>query len=264
VFERFTDKARQVVVLAQEEAKSLDHNYIGTEHLLLGLLRLPDSIAAKAIESAGLTLEAARAQVEEIIGRGSGNTPGAHIPFTPRAKKILELSLRESLEQRKNYIGTDHVLLALIREGEGVGALILARVAAASALRQRVIEMARGTEPADPGDTRRTAYATDRPLPTESFVNLRIPAATVIDFRRVVASIELRLANIQRHLGIPAEEQEPVAAPQPGALRDFRRLLTSIQRGITNIEHHLGIPTEDHEPAPPEPTDPPETPPMAD
>src|SRR3712207_9278810 len=121
MFERFTDRARRVVVLAQEEARLLNHNYIGTEHILLGLIHEGEGVAAKALESLGISLEAVRSQVEEIIGQG-GSSPSGHIPFTPRAKKVLELSLREALQLGHNYIGTEHILLGLIREGEGVAA----------------------------------------------------------------------------------------------------------------------------------------------
>src|SRR5262245_41751206 len=118
MFERFTDRARRVVVLAQEEARLLMHNYIGTEHLLLGLIHEGEGVAAKALDALGIELTEVRSRVEEIIGRGS-ETPSVHIPFTPRSKKVLELSLREALELGHNYIGTEHILLGLIREGEG-------------------------------------------------------------------------------------------------------------------------------------------------
>ena len=129
MFERFTDRARRVVVLAQEEARLLNHNYIGTEHILLGLIHEGEGVAAKALESLGISLEAVRAQVEEIIGHG-GQAPSGHIPFTPRAKKVLELSLREALQLGHNYIGTEHILLGLIREGEGVAAQVLVKLGA--------------------------------------------------------------------------------------------------------------------------------------
>jgi ATP-dependent Clp protease ATP-binding subunit ClpC len=127
MFERFTDRARRVVVLAQEEARRLNHNYIGTEHILLGLLSEGEGVAAKALEELGIGLDAIRQQVVEIIGRGA-QFPGGHIPFTPRAKKVLELSLRESLQLGHEYIGTEHILLGLIREGEGVAAQVLTRL----------------------------------------------------------------------------------------------------------------------------------------
>ena len=144
VFERFTDRARRVVVLAQEEARLLNHNYIGTEHILLGLIHEGEGDAAKALESLGISLEAVRSQVEEIIGQG-GSSPSGHIPFTPRAKKVLELSLREALQLGHNYIGTEHILLGLIREGEGVAAQVLVKLGAdLSRVRQQVIQLLSG------------------------------------------------------------------------------------------------------------------------
>ena len=144
MFERFTDRARRVVVLAQEEARLLNHNYIGTEHILLGLIHEGEGVAAKALESLGISLEAVRAQVEEIIGHG-GTAPSGHIPFTPRAKKVLELSLREALQLGHNYIGTEHILLGLIREGEGVAAQVLVKLGAdLSRVRQQVIQLLSG------------------------------------------------------------------------------------------------------------------------
>src|SRR6266542_4358394 len=144
MFERFTDRARRVVVLAQEEARMLNHNYIGTEHILLGLIHEGEGVAAKAVESLGISLEAVRQQVEQIIGHG-GQKPSGHIPFTPRAKKVLELSLREALQLGHNYIGTEHVLLGLIREGEGVAAQVLNELGAElPRVRQQVIEILAG------------------------------------------------------------------------------------------------------------------------
>mgnify|MGYP002008200501 FL=1 len=144
LFERFTDRARRVVVLAQEEARLLNHNYIGTEHILLGLIHEGEGVAAKALESLGISLQAVRDQVEEIIGQG-GSSPSGHIPFTPRAKKVLELSLREALQLGHNYIGTEHILLGLIREGEGVAAQVLTKLGAdLSRVRQQVIQLLSG------------------------------------------------------------------------------------------------------------------------
>jgi ATP-dependent Clp protease ATP-binding subunit ClpC len=144
VFERFTDRARRVVVLAQEEARMLNHNYIGTEHILLGLIHEGEGVAAKALESLGISLEAVRSQVEEIIGQGQA-APTGHIPFTPRAKKVLELSLREALQLGHNYIGTEHILLGLIREGEGVAAQVLQKLGAdLNRVRQTVIQLLSG------------------------------------------------------------------------------------------------------------------------
>ena len=144
MFERFTDRARRVVVLAQEEARLLNHSYIGTEHILLGLIHEGEGVAAKALESLGISLEAVRNQVQDIIGQG-GSSPSGHIPFTPRAKKVLELSLREALQLGHNYIGTEHILLGLIREGEGVAAQVLVKLGAdLSRVRQQVIQLLSG------------------------------------------------------------------------------------------------------------------------
>jgi ATP-dependent Clp protease ATP-binding subunit ClpC len=144
MFERFTDRARRVVVLAQEEARMLNHNYIGTEHILLGLIHEGEGVAAKALESLGIALEGVRAQVEEIIGQGQ-QSPSGHIPFTPRAKKVLELSLREALQLGHNYIGTEHILLGLIREGEGVAAQVLVKLGAdLNRVRQQVLQLLSG------------------------------------------------------------------------------------------------------------------------
>ncbi|HET9173382.1 MAG TPA: Clp protease N-terminal domain-containing protein [Actinospica sp.] len=127
MFERFTDQARRVVVLAQEEARLLHHNYLGTEHLLLGVIRERDGLAARALADLGVSLEAVRDEVLVIIGRGE-RTPTGHIPFTPRAKKVLELTLREALQLGTDYIGTEHLLLGLIREGQGVAAQVLTKL----------------------------------------------------------------------------------------------------------------------------------------
>jgi ATP-dependent Clp protease ATP-binding subunit ClpA len=146
MFERFTDRARRVVVLAQEEARRLDHNYIGTEHILLGLIRESEGVAAKALESLGISLEAVRQQVEEIIGQGQ-QAPAAHIPFTPRAKKVLDLSKREALRLGHHYIGTEHILLGILREGEGVAPQVLVSLGAdLNQVRQQVIGVLHGHE----------------------------------------------------------------------------------------------------------------------
>ena len=144
MFERFTDRARRVVVLAQEEARMLNHNYIGTEHILLGLIHEGEGVAAKALEAMDISLESVREQVEEIIGQGT-QAPSGHIPFTPRAKKVLEYSLREALQLGHNYIGTEHILLGLIREGEGVAAQVLTNLGAdLPRVRQQVIQLLNG------------------------------------------------------------------------------------------------------------------------
>jgi ATP-dependent Clp protease ATP-binding subunit ClpC len=151
MFERFTDRARRVVVLAQEEARMLNHNYIGTEHILLGLIHEGEGVAAKALDSLNISLDAVRQQVEEIIGQGQA-APTGHIPFTPRAKKVLELSLREALQLGHNYIGTEHILLGLIREGEGVAAQVLEMLGAdLEGIRGSVLELLEGYVAPEPG-----------------------------------------------------------------------------------------------------------------
>jgi ATP-dependent Clp protease ATP-binding subunit ClpA len=149
MFERFTDRARRVMVLAQEEARLLDHNYIGTEHLLLGLIHEGEGVAAQALESLSVSLPAVRQQVEEIIGRGQ-QTPSGRIPFTPRAKKVLELSRREALAMGHNYVGTEHILLGLLREGDGVAAQVLVLMGAdLNRVRQQVIRILSGHQDQD-------------------------------------------------------------------------------------------------------------------
>ncbi|MBB2945726.1 ATP-dependent Clp protease ATP-binding subunit ClpC [Actinoplanes lutulentus] len=167
MFERFTDRARRVVVLAQEEARMLNHNYIGTEHILLGLIHEGEGVAAKALESLGISLEGVRQQVEEIIGQGQ-QAPSGHIPFTPRAKKVLELSLREALQLGHNYIGTEHILLGLIREGEGVAAQVLVKLGAdLNRVRQQVIQLLSGYQGKEPAAA---GAATGEAAPSTSLV----------------------------------------------------------------------------------------------
>ncbi len=157
MFERFTDRARRVVVLAQEEARMLNHSYIGTEHILLGLIHEGDGVAAKALQSLDVSLGAVREQVREIIGQGQ-QAPSGHIPFTPRAKKVLELSLREALQLGHNYIGTEHILLGLIREGEGVAAQVLVQLGAdLNRVRQTVIQLLSGYQGSGEGEGKETA-----------------------------------------------------------------------------------------------------------
>jgi len=149
MFERFTDRARRVVVLAQEEARMLNHDYIGTEHILLGILREGDGYAARALESLGISLDAVRQQVEEIIGQGQ-QAPSGPVPFTPRAKKVLELSLRESVQFGHNCIGPEHILLGILREGDGVAAQVLVALGAdLNRVRQQVIQLVHGYQGQD-------------------------------------------------------------------------------------------------------------------
>jgi len=186
MFERFTDRARQVVVLAQQEARMLDHNYIGTEHILLGLIHEGEGVAAKALDSLGISLDAVRQQVEEIIGRGQ-QAPAGHIPFTPRAKKVLELSLREALQLGHDYIGTEHILLGLIREGGGVADQILVKLGAdLNRVRQQVIQLLHGHQAKEPVSARSTAGEL-RLLPA---VKARLEA------------VEGRLAAVEQQVGI--------------------------------------------------------------
>ena len=163
MFERFTDRARRVVVLAQEEARMLNHDYVGTEHILLGLIREGEGVAARALESLGISREAVRRQVEEIIGQGQ-QAPSGQIPFTPRAKKVLELSLREALQLGHNYVGTEHILLGLIREGEGVAAQVLVKLGTdLTRVRLQVNQLLhgdQGKEPAAAGPPSQTAPST--------------------------------------------------------------------------------------------------------
>jgi ATP-dependent Clp protease ATP-binding subunit ClpC len=206
MFERFTERARRVVVLAQEESQRLSHNYIGSEHLLLGLLAEQEGVAARALESLNVTLTAAREQVEEIIGPGQ-QAPHGHIPFTPRAKKILELALREALTMGSEVINTEHLLLGLIDEGDGVGAQILQRLGAtAQAVREAVARLItaepEAAEVTGPGSEPRAVSVT-RP------VRLRVDALTEVT--DLLASIDRRLSAIERHLGIDAGREEPPA-----------------------------------------------------
>jgi len=190
MLERFTDRARRVVKLAEEEARRLGHNYIGTEHILLGLIREGEGVAAKALESLGISLDAVRQQVEEIIGRGQ-QAPFDVIPFTPRSKKVLELSLRESQQLGHNYIGTEHILLGLIREGDGVAAQVLVKLGAdLNRVRQQVIQLISGQQP-QPGRLapREGAPATE--------VQARLDA---IEARLTV--IEVLLAAVEQRVGI--------------------------------------------------------------
>jgi ATP-dependent Clp protease ATP-binding subunit ClpA len=190
MFERFTNQARRVVVLAQEESRKLNHNYIGTEHLVLGLLHEGRGTGARALESLDITLEAARGEVETRIGRGNQEQSG-HIPFTPRAKKALELSLRESLALGQSYIGTGHLLLGLIRKGDGVGVEILVGLGAdLNVLRARVIEL-------QSDDTEEGAESGPRVrIATARTERLSGPVQGLLD------SIDARLTTIERHLGI--------------------------------------------------------------
>ena len=230
MFERFTEPSRRVVVLAQEEARMLDHNYIGTEHILLGLIHEREGVAARAIASLGLTLEMARDQVRDLIGAGR-QTPTGHIPFTPPAKTVLELSLREALALKKDYIDTEHILLGLVREGHGVGSQILGTAAPLPTVREKVLLLA-ATEASEPGPDEQLAVDWLAGRPQAGGAGLRLPPQGVVrvggqvvrEFRETLASIgetlaalDQRLTGIERHLGITAQKPEEAAAEPGGA-----------------------------------------------
>jgi ATP-dependent Clp protease ATP-binding subunit ClpC len=207
MFERFTDRARSVVVLAQEESRLLGHNHIGTEHLLLGLLAEREGVAARALESLGVTLDAARQLVREIVGPGSEAARG-HIPFTPRAKKILELSLREALSLGSEVISTEHLLLGLIDEGDGVGAQILERLGAQNTkVRKAVIGLA-SAEPEPEAEAAEPEAEVVRSFGR----NMRIRIEALAEVKDLLTNIDRRLSAIERHLGIAEGPEEPPAA----------------------------------------------------
>jgi ATP-dependent Clp protease ATP-binding subunit ClpC len=232
MFERFTDRARRAIVLAQEEAAGLDHNYIGTEHLLLGLLRGPDTSAARVLESAGITLDAARQEVVEIIGRGQ-MAPSGHIPFTPRAKKVLELSLRESAALGHGHIGTGHLLLGLIREGDGVAVVVLNRLGAElDQLKERVVkgmpadpERETGPEPASQAAAAAAARASMRP---------GLVGSTLTRIEARLDAIEARLDAIEARLGlvlpVPDEPLEDTGPEEAIRLRAEAERLRAVLR----------------------------------
>jgi Clp amino terminal domain, pathogenicity island component len=195
MFERFTDRARRAVTLAQEEAKRLNHNFIGTEHILLGLVHEGEGIAAKALESLGIRLDAVRQQVEEIVGRGQ-QVPPERIPITPRTKKVLELSLRESKQLGHSYIGTEHILLGLIREGDGVAAKVLVKLGAdLNLVRQQVIQLLHG-------------YQAEEPVPAASaerelmLLDTRKTRLGAIEAR--LDTIDVQLTAVEQRVGIRA------------------------------------------------------------
>ena len=231
MFERFTDRARRVVVVAQDESRSLGHDYIGTEHILLGLIREGEGVAAQALASLGVSLEAARQQVEEIAGRGSRQVPG-HIPFTPRAKKALELSLREAMHLGRNYIGTEHILLGLIREGEnegegegeGVAVQVLTRLGAdPDRTRQQVIRLLHGPPAAE------TVAEYTRPFRQAG------PPGGMDAIRDRLDTIAGQLAAIVTRLGIggqawPAGSRQRPPGDAAGAELDrLRRVIDNLQ-----------------------------------
>ena len=193
MFERFTERARQVVVLAQGEAQALRHNYIGTEHLLLGLLREEEGLAARVLEGLDISLDEARTQVERVVGRGDEDVRPGMIPFTPRAKKVLELSLREAMSLGHNYIGTEHVLLGLVRENEGVAAQILRDFDAdAQTIRNGVLRKLAGPAPGKP----------EPDLPAPAHMDVMTATGRIDESRSVHLLFAIALAAVGFPLGL--------------------------------------------------------------
>ena len=223
MFEKFTDRARRVVVLAQEEARLLRHDYIGTEHLLLGLIHEGAAVAARALESLEITLDAVRAEVEEIIGAGS-SAPQGHIPFTPRAKKVLELSLREAQSLGHEYIRPEHILLGLLREGEGVAVQVLVRLGTdLNRVRQRVIQLMRAedSEPEGGGPD-------SEPRPPLARYRAPLEILTRLDgIESRLNGIESWLKELELSVGTRTGRSDP---PDPPAAADSSGLSDEIER----------------------------------
>jgi hypothetical protein len=233
MFERFTDRARRAVALAQEEAKRLNHNYIGTEHILLGLIHEGEGVAAKALESLGISLDAVRQQVEEIIGQGQ-QPPSEHVPFTPRAKKVLELSLRESKQLGHSYIGTEHILLGLIREGDGVAAQVLVKLGAdLNRVRQQVIQLLHGYQGEEPRLARRPPEEGEPVAEVQARLDVIEARLTGIDF--LLVAVEQRVgirpdtADLDEQIDTVRGERQAAADAQnyeqAAALRDREKEL---------------------------------------
>ena len=215
MFERFTDRARRVVVLAQEEARMLSHNYVGPEHVLLGLIHEGQGVAARALTELGVSLDEVRVQVEELIGRGE-QAPTGHIPFTPRAKRVLELSLREALQLGHNYIGTEHILLGILREGENVAAQVLVRTGTdLNRVRLEIIKLVAPEAGAEAGALREGGTP---PREVRMALSPAIHDFLLTEVRNSLASITERLTAIERHLGMPgrAEDSGQPSEDKPG------------------------------------------------
>jgi ATP-dependent Clp protease ATP-binding subunit ClpC len=230
VYEEFTDRARRAVVRAQEEARMLSHNYIGTEHLLLGLIDEGDGVAGKVLESLGISLDAVRQQIEEIIGRGQQPAPTGHIPFTPRAKKVLELALREALQLDHKYIGTEHILLGLIREGDGVAALVLVRLGAdLNRVRQQVIHLLEGHQGkavkaagSRPGERARAGLPDDVYARTDALDRRLAAVERWVGMRPDLEDLDQEIAKVRRETAAALSRQDSEAA---AALREQEKQL---------------------------------------
>jgi hypothetical protein len=223
MFQRFTDRARRVVVLAQEQARLLGHDYIGTEHLLLGLIHEGEGVAAKALESLGISLAVVQQQVEEIIGQGQ-QEPSGHIPFTPRAKKVLELSLREAQQLGHNYIGTEHILLGLIREGDGVAAQVLVQHGAdLNRVRQQVTHLLFGHQ----AEEAVAARSAEREL-------------------RLLPGVQARMREVEQRLA--AIEQRVGTGPDTSDLDEQIEVVrTGIEAAVEALEHALAASLRDRQ-----------------
>jgi hypothetical protein len=223
MFQRFTDRARRVIVLAQDEARLLNHNYIGTEHILLGLVHEGEGVAAKALESLGISLAVVQQQVEEIIGQGQ-EEPSGHIPFTPRAKKVLELSLREAQQLGHNYIGTEHILLGLIREGDGVAAQVLVQHGAdLNRVRQQVTHLLFGHQ----AEEAVAARSAEREL-------------------RLLPGVQARMREVEQRLA--AIEQRVGTGPDTSDLDEQIEVVrTGIEAAVEALEHALAASLRDRQ-----------------
>jgi ATP-dependent Clp protease ATP-binding subunit ClpC len=233
MFERFTGRAQRVLVLAQEEARMLNHSHIGTEHLLVGLIHEGEGVAAQALESLGVSLPAVRQQVEEIIGQGQ-YAPADPIPFTPRAKKVLELSRREALAMGHNYVGTEHILLGLLREGDGVAAQVLVRMGAdLNRVRQQVIQLLAGRQDKDEPKSGRAARRAGKAGRQHGLLPEILERVESIDSRlsaigqRVGAGPDV--SDLDQQIGRARRDKEAAAGAEEyesaAALRDRERQL---------------------------------------
>ena len=251
MFERFTERARRVVVLAQEESRLLNHNYIGTEHLLLGLLHEGEGVAAKALEELGISLDAVRQRVEDMIGQGSSAPIEGHIPFTPRAKKVLELALREGLQLGHNYIGTEHILLGLVREGEGVAAQVLVQMGAdLDRVRHATIQLLSGYGGKSPESG--GAYATEalRVEPLGRRLRLRVMGG------RITISIDDPANADLPELDLVVRNPDLMPDDSRAIYQTVRNLVRQLDQRLADLEPHIAF--DDPLPPPAAAAEPPE------